>query len=53
MTFNLLSQATADSQRYFHRSQNTFNRFQDTFITTEIHDQGKGIFSIQNFNGQL
>ena len=41
MTFALLSAATASSQRVFHESQNTFNRIQNSFITKEIHDQGK------------
>ena len=41
MTFAHLSQATAESQRYDHRTQNTFNRIIDTFMTIEIHDQGK------------
>ena len=41
MTFALLSEATAPSQRVFHRSQNTFNRIQNSFLTNEIHDQGK------------
>ena len=41
MTFACLSQATATSARVFHQTQNTFNRIQNTFITDEIHDQGK------------
>ena len=41
MTFAHLSAATASSQRVFHESQNTFNRIQNSFITNEIHDQGK------------
>ena len=41
MTFACLSQATATSNRVFHQTQNTFNRIQNTFITDEIHDQGK------------
>ena len=41
MTFACLSQATALSKRVFHQTQNTFNRIQNTFITDEIHDQGK------------
>ena len=41
MTFAHLSQATAASKRFYHRTQNTFNRIQNTFITTEIHEQGK------------
>jgi len=41
MTFGCLSQATALSKRVFHQTQNTFNRIQNTFITDEIHDQGK------------
>ena len=41
MTFAHLSQATAASQRFFHRTQNTFNRIQDSFMTIEIHDQGQ------------
>ena len=40
MTFALLSEATASSKRFFHRSQNTFNRIQNSFVTNEIHDQG-------------
>ena len=40
MTFALLSEATASSQRVFHRCQNTFNRIQNSFLTNEIHDQG-------------
>ena len=41
MTFAHLSQATAESQRVFHRTQNTFNRIQNSLLTIEIHDQGK------------
>ena len=41
MTFAHLSQATAESQRFFHRTQNTFNRIQNSLMTIEIHDQGK------------
>ena len=41
MTFANISEATALSQRVFHRSQNTFNRIQNSFMTNEIHDQGK------------
>ena len=41
MTFACLSQATALSKRVFHQTQNTFNRIKNTFITDEIHDQGK------------
>ena len=41
MTFACLSQAIATSARVFHQTQNTFNRIQNTFITDEIHDQGK------------
>ena len=41
MTFAHLSQATAASQRFYHRTRNTFNRIQNTFITTEIHEQGQ------------
>ena len=44
MTFACLSQATATSKRVFHQTQNTFNRIHNTFITDEIHDQGKTIF---------
>ena len=40
MTFAHLSQATAESQRYYHRTQNTYNRIQNSFMTIEIHDQG-------------
>ena len=43
MTFACLSQATATSKRVFHQTQNTFNRIHNTFITDEIHDQGKNI----------
>ena len=43
MTFACLSQATAVSKRVFHRPQNTIDRIQNTFITNEIHDQGKNI----------
>ena len=41
MTFAHLSQATAESQRVDHRTQNTFNRIQNSLMTIEIHDQGK------------
>ena len=41
MTFACLSQATATSKRVFHQTKNTFNRIHNTFITDEIHDQGK------------
>ena len=44
MTFACLSQATAVSKRVFHRPQNTIDRIQNTFITNEIHDQGKNIY---------
>ena len=44
MTFAVLSQATALSKRVFHQTQNTFNRIQNTFITDEIHDQGKTFY---------
>ena len=40
MTFAHLKQATAGSQRFYHRTRNTFNRILNTFITTEIHEQG-------------
>ena len=40
MTFAHLSQATAESRRFFHRTQNTFNRIQNSLMTIEIHDQG-------------
>ena len=40
MTFAHLSQATAESQRYYHHSQNTFNQIQNSLMTKEIHDQG-------------
>ena len=43
MTFAVLSQATAESQRLYHRTQNTFNRIQNSLLTIEIHDQGKSI----------
>ena len=41
MTFANLSQTTAASQRFYHRTQNTFNRIQNSLMTIEIHDQGK------------
>ena len=41
MTYAHLSQATAESQKFYHRSQNTFNRIQNSLLTIEIHDQGK------------
>lgn len=41
MTYAQLSQATAASQRFFHRTQTTFNKIQNTFVSNEIHDQGK------------
>ena len=41
MTFAVLSQATAESHRVYHRTQNTFNRIQDSLMTIEIHDQGE------------
>ena len=40
MTFARMSEATATLQRVFHRSQNTFNRIQNSFMSMEIHDQG-------------
>ena len=40
MTFAHLSQATAASQRFYHRTQHTFNRIQNTYLTIEIHNQG-------------
>ena len=40
MTFARLSQATAASQRYFHQTQNSANRFRNSLMTNEIHDQG-------------
>ena len=43
MTFAHLKQATAASQRLNHQTRNTFNRIQNTFITTEIHEQGQSI----------
>ena len=46
MTFAHLSQATAESQRLHHRTQNTFNRILNTFMTIEIHDQGKSAYKI-------
>ena len=48
MTFACLSEATATSKRVFHQTQNTFNRIHNTFITDEIHDQGK-----QNYISQI
>ena len=47
MTFACLSEATATSKRVFHQTQNTFNRIHNTFITDEIHDQGKQITLLQ------
>ena len=41
MTYANLSQATAASQKFYHRSQNTFNQIQNSLMTIEIHDQGK------------
>ena len=41
MTFDHLSQATAESQRYYHRTQHTFNRIQNLLMSTEIHNNGK------------
>ena len=43
MTFAHLSQATAESQRFYHRTQNTFNQIQNSFMTIEIHDQGESL----------
>ena len=43
MTFANLSQTTAASQRFYHRTQNTFNRIQNSFMTIEIHDQGESL----------
>ena len=43
MTFANLSQTTAASQRFYHRTQNTFNRIQNLFMTIEIHDQGQSL----------
>ena len=40
MTFANLSQATAASKRVYHRTQNTFNRIQNTYMSIEIHHQG-------------
>ena len=40
MTFAYLSQATAASKRVYHRTQNTFNRIQNSLMSNEIHDQG-------------
>ena len=50
MTFAHLSQATAASQRFYHRTQNTFNRIQNTYMSIEIHDQGASKYqkSFQN-----
>ena len=57
-TFALLSQATAESQRLYHRTQNTVNRIQNSLITTEIHDQGRikiylNVFLYVNFKKHL
>ena len=41
MTFAYLSQATAASKRFYHRTQNTFNRIQNTYMSIEIHHQGQ------------
>ena len=41
MTFADLSEATATLERVDHRSQNTFNRIQNSLMTIEIHDQGE------------
>ena len=41
MTFANLSQATAASKRVYHRTRNTFNRIQNTYMSIEIHHQGK------------
>ena len=41
MTFDHLSQATAESERFYHRTQNSYNRIQNSFMTIEIHDQGQ------------
>ena len=35
-----MSQATVTLQRMDHRTQNTFNRIQNSLMTIEIHDQG-------------
>ena len=43
MTFADLSEATATLERVDHRSQNTFNRIQNSLMTIEIHDQGEMI----------
>ena len=40
MTYAHLSRAAAESQRYNHQSQNTFNQIQNSLMTKEIHDQG-------------
>ena len=40
MTFAHLSQATNASQRFYHRTKNTFNRIQISLMTIEIHHQG-------------
>ena len=40
MTFANLSQATAASKKVYHRTQNTFNRIQNTYMSIEIHHQG-------------
>ena len=41
MTFAQMSQATETNQRFFHRTQNAFNRIQNSMMSIEIHDQGK------------
>ena len=41
MTFAILSQATAESQRFYHRTQNSFNRIQNSLMTIEVHNQCK------------
>ena len=48
MTFDHLSQATAESERFYHRTQNSYNRIQNSFMTIEIHDQGE--FSLIYFS---
>ena len=40
ITFAQLSQATVTQERLFHRTQNTFNRIQNSLMSIEIHDQG-------------
>ena len=48
MTFAHLSQATAESQRIFHQTQNPISRIQNTLVTKEVHEQG--IYMTRNSN---